>query len=110
MSKLGRLCQDHDPMNPVECLARDVLSARKHRDGNFSDIADQTGILLRKVPRQMQLLASTWAEVQRCQRRQLEENLARLPSDDLLLFLDLSNYDETPMPVVARDVGTQHEL
>ena len=58
----------------------------------------------------MQLLASAWLEVQRCQRRQLEESLAKLPAEDLLLYVDASNYDETPMPVVARDLPTQQEL
>jgi len=32
------------------------------------------------------------------------------PEEDLLCYIDLSNYDETPMPIVAKELPTQEEL
>ena len=96
--------------NCISRLAHELLQNPKHRHQNNSELADKHEIDRTLLPKHMQTLASAFIEVERAQRRGLEEQYVETyPEPDLMTFIDLGTYDESPMPVVTVDFPDQDE-
>ena len=99
------LSNHHVETNCIRNLADDLFSNPHYRASSNANIAEKFDLDVRTLPEWLQILASSFVEVQRALRRLLEERaVTSISLRDLLAFIDVAAYDETPMPVVTTDL------
>ena len=96
----------------MDILGQEMLLNKSHRISTIMELADKVSINRRHLPHDIVCLAAAFLECQQAQRHKLEANLVGAVNgeDDLLMYVDCAAYDETPMPVVAKDLILDQNL
>lgn len=99
------VAQHYQEQNAMDRLGSEMLHNKSHRTTSILELADKVGANRRKLPQNLKLIAAAVVESERAQRSSFEQRVVMgIPKDDLLLYVDNSTYDETPMPIVAKDI------
>ena len=100
-----RVALQRNETTNMDKLCEEMLLNKKHRTCSILELADKVSMNRRLIPSTLVKAASSLLEVQRVHRLKRERAVTSTDSE-LKLFVDCGNYDETPMPVVAKDLAT----